>query len=325
MTGSEGLSALGGRVREGGALPAMCCRRLTNRQIRPYMLGYAGGPFPVMPWRDRSGAFSPFKALVFGALFVPALVLGHAAWTASLGPKPWQAATHDAGTWAIRLLLLSLLVTPARQILRQARIAEVRRMVGLGCFAYALLHLGLYAGDQAFDWFKVASEILRRIYLTIGFVALLGLAALAATSTDGALRRMGGAAWRRLHRLAYPIAALALVHFTLQSKADVTEPMLMAGLFAWLMGYRLLAPQGGAPGVMALAGLAAAAAAAAAGLEFAWYGLMTGIDPWRVLAANLDITFGLRPALWVGIAGLGMAALRLVPRRRAARRAAEAT
>jgi sulfoxide reductase heme-binding subunit YedZ len=268
-----------------------------------------------MPWRDRSGAFSPFKALVFVALFVPAAMLAVAAWEGALGPKPWQAATHDAGTWAIRLLLLSLLVTPARQVLRQARIAEVRRMVGVGCFAYAALHLGLYAGDLGFDWLKVGSEILRRVYLTIGFVALLGLAVLAGTSTDGAVRRLGGVAWRRLHRLAYPLAALALVHFTLQSKADVTEPMLMAGFFAWLMGYRAMAPEGGAPGALALAGLAVAAGLATAGLEFAWYGLATGIDPWRVLAANLDVAFGLRPALWVGVVGLGAAGLRLVPRR----------
>jgi sulfoxide reductase heme-binding subunit YedZ len=273
-----------------------------------------------MPWRDRTGAFSPFKAIVFAALFIPALLLAQAAWEHALGPKPWQAATHDSGTWAIRLLLLSLLVTPSRQVLRQARLAEVRRMVGVACFAYALLHLGLYAGDQGFDLAKVGSEIVRRIYLTIGFVALAGLAALAATSTDAALRRLGGASWRRLHRLVYPLAALALVHFTLQSKADVTEPMLMAGLFAWLMGYRAIAPEGGAPGVAALAGLAMAAAAATATVEFAWYALATGIDPWRVLAANLDVAFGFRPAVWVGIAGLVAAALRLLAARLAPRR-----
>lgn len=279
-----------------------------------------------MPWRDRSGAFSPLKALTFAGLFLPALWLAADAWQAGLGPKPWQAATHEAGTWAIRLLLLSLAVTPARQVLRQARIAELRRMIGVSCFVYAGLHLVLYAGDLAFDWVRVGSEILQRIYLTIGFVALLGLAALAATSTDRAVRALGGQGWRRLHRLAYPIAALALVHFTLQSKADVTEPMLMAGLFAWLMGYRAAAPEGSAPGVGTMLVLALAAAAATAGMEAAWYGLATGIDPWRVLAANLDVAFGLRPALWVGLTGLGAAGLRALPRRgrQTGRRAAEA-
>ena len=277
-----------------------------------------------MPWRDRNGAFAPLKALTFALLFVPAILLVEAAWQHTLGPKPWQAATHDTGTWAIRLLLVSLAVTPARQVLRQPRIAELRRMIGVACFAYAALHLALYAGDEKWDWLKVATEIVLRFYLTIGFVALLGLGALAATSTDGMLRRLGGAAWRRLHWWVHPIAVLALVHFTLQSKADVTEPMLMAGLYAWLMGYRMIAPAGGAPGLLALLGLAVAAAAATAGIEFAWYGLATGIDPWRVLEANLDIAFGFRPAVWVGIAGLGAAALRIVPmarRRRAPRRA----
>lgn len=278
-----------------------------------------------MPWRDRSGAFAPLKALTFAALFVPAIVLAVAAWQGSLGPKPWQAAERDIGTWAIRLLLLSLAVTPARQMLRQPRIAELRRMIGVACFAYVVLHLGLYAGDLRFDWWKVASEIVLRFYLTIGFVALLGLAALTVTSTDGMLKRMGGRAWRRLHWWIHPITVLALVHFTLQSKADVTEPMLMAGLYAWLMGYRLIAPEGGAPGLVALLGLAAAAAVATAGIEFAWYGLATGIDPWRVLEANLDIAFGPRPAVWVGTAGLGAAVLRMLPtggRRKAPRRVA---
>lgn len=272
-----------------------------------------------MPWRDRTGAFAPLKALTFGALFLPALWLAFEAWQMTLGPRPWQAATHESGTWAIRCLLLSLAVTPARQVLRQPRIAELRRMIGVACFAYAGLHLVLYAGDLGFDWMKVGSEVLRRIYLTIGFVALLGLAALAATSTDAAVKRLGGMAWRRLHRLSYAIAAVALVHFTLQSKADVTEPMLMTGLFAWLMGYRVIAPLGGAPSLGPVLGLALVAALAAAAVEFAWYGLATGIDPWRVAEANLDVSFGPRPAVWVLIAGLGAAVLRALakPRRRA--------
>jgi sulfoxide reductase heme-binding subunit YedZ len=277
-----------------------------------------------MPWRDRSGAFSPLKALTFVLLFVPAMLLAADVWQGNLFPKPWQEATHQAGTWAIRFLLISLAVTPARQVLRKPRIAELRRMIGLAAFAYTLLHLALYAGDEKWNLVKVATEIVLRFYLTIGFVALLGLGALTVTSTDGMLKRMGGRAWRRLHWWVHPIIALALFHFTLQSKADVTEPMLMAGLYAWLVGYRLIAPEGGAPGLPALLGLAVGAMVATAGIEFAWYALGTGLNPWRVLEANLDITFGFRPALWVGIAGLAAAALRIVPmlrRRQPARRA----
>lgn len=275
-----------------------------------------------MPWHDRIGAFSPLKAIVFAALFLPAILLAQAAWTSTLGPKPWQAATHESGTWAIRLLLVSLAVTPLRQILRQPRIAELRRMIGVSVAAYAVLHLLLYAGDEKFDWAKVVGEITSRIYLTIGFTALVGLLAMAATSTDGALRRMGGVAWRRLHRVVFVVGALALVHFAMQEKVDVTEPALMAGLFAWLVFYRLVAPQGGAPGVAALLGLAAGAAVATAAMEAGWYAVATGVDAWRVLAANLDVAFGLRPALWVGLAGLGVALLRLVPMPKRRRRRA---
>lgn len=275
-----------------------------------------------MPWRDRTGAFSPFKTLILAALFVPALWLGWDGWTGALGPKPWTQANHDSGLWAIRLLLVSLAVTPLRQVLRQPRIGEVRRMVGVAVAAYAVLHLGLYAGDEKFDWAKVASEIVSRVYLTIGFVALLGLLAMAATSTDSALRRMGGVAWRRLHRVVFAVGLLALLHFAMQEKVDVSEPVLMAGLFAWLAGYRLVAPQGGAPGVWVLLGLAVGAALVTAGIEAGWYAVATGVDARRVLAANLDVSFGLRPALWVGIAGLVVVVLRLVPRPKRGRRRA---
>src|SRR4029077_12626360 len=95
-------------------------------------------------------------------------------------------------------------------------------------------------GDQKFDLVKVASEIVLRIYLTIGFAALLGLVVLASTSTNGAVRRLGRR-WQILHRLVYLIALLAVVHFWMQSKLEIWEPTIMAGIYISLMGYRLLA------------------------------------------------------------------------------------
>lgn len=262
------------------------------------------------PWRDRQGAFSPLKLVVLLALTTPALWVAWQAAQGSLGPRPIMEAIHQAGLWTVRILLLSLLVTPLRQLLRWPRVMLVRRMLGLGALAYAVLHLVLYAFDLQWDLPKVASEIALRFYLTIGFVALLGLAALGVTSTDGWVRRLGGRRWQRLHRIVYGIGVLALVHFALQSKIDVTEAMLMAGLFLWLMGYRLLAPKGGAPSLPRLALLAGAAALGTALLEAGWYAVGTGVPPWPVLLANLDTSFGLRPALWVGIAGLGAGLLR---------------
>lgn len=265
---------------------------------------------PRPPWRDRAGAFSPLKAATLAGLCAPALWLAWLWLADGLGPRRLDAAIHFTGNWAVRILVLSLLVTPARQLLRQGRLLLVRRMVGVAALAYALLHLTLYVADQKFQLGTVAAEIVKRVYLAIGFTALLGLAALGATSFDAAIRRLGARAWQRLHRLSYVIGVLALLHFAMQTKADVTEAILTAGLFLWLMGYRLLAPRGGAPGWSRLALLAPLAAAATAAVEFAWYRLATGIDPWRVLAANVDFYFGLRPAAWVLLAGIGMLALR---------------
>lgn len=262
------------------------------------------------PWRDRQGAFSPLKSAVLAALLLPGLWLAALAAQGALGGRPIMEAIHFTGLWAVRILWLSLLVTPLRQMLRWPRLMLVRRMVGLGALAYALLHLLLYAAELKWDLAKLATEIVLRIYLTIGFVALLGLVVLGVTSTDGWVRRLGGARWQGLHRAVYALAALGVVHFALQSKIDVTEAVLMAGLLLWLLGYRLLAPKGGAPGLGRLALLAVAAALGTALIEAGWYAVATGVPPLPVLQANLDIDFGLRPALWVGIAGAGALALR---------------
>ena len=273
------------------------------------------------PWNDRQGRFSPLKAVVLGLLFLPGLWLAWQAAQGALGARPINEAIHQTGLWSIRILLLSLLVTPLRQMLRWPRIMLVRRMVGLGALAYALLHLLLYAAELKWHLLRVASEILLRVYLTLGFTALLGLLLLGVTSTDGWVKRLGGRRWQALHRLVYSLALLSLVHFALQTKIDVTEAVLTFGLFLWLMLYRLLAPQGGAPGPLrlALAGLGAAIGTALA--EAGWYAIGTGVPPLMVLAANLDVEFGLRPALWVGIVCAGMLGLALAARLRPQRRA----
>jgi sulfoxide reductase heme-binding subunit YedZ len=158
-----------------------------------------------------------------------------------LAPRPLNEATHQIGLWATRILFVALAVTPLRQVLQWPRLALLRRMIGVATVAYAALHLALYMADQGLQLGKIVREIVLRFYLTIGFLALAALALLAATSTDGMIRRLGGRRWRRLHLLVYPIAALAVVHHFLQSKANVTAPLIMAGLYLWLMGHRLLA------------------------------------------------------------------------------------
>jgi sulfoxide reductase heme-binding subunit YedZ len=263
-----------------------------------------------MPWNDRAGRFSALKAVVFAGLSVPAVLLAWSWVAGALGPRPVTEAIHETGDWAIRLLFISLAVTPLRRIADWPKLIVVRRMIGVAALFYGLAHLGLYVIDQNLDLARVVSEIALRIYLTIGFVALTGLVILGATSTDAAIKKLGRN-WNRLHKVVYAIGILAALHFFMQTKADVYEATLMSGLFVLLMTYRLAHWRGlslASPTVLISAAVLSALATAA--LEYAWYGFATGIPPLRVLAANLQFAFSVRPAWWVLAIG---AAIAVVP------------
>ncbi|MDB5649559.1 MAG: sulfoxide reductase heme-binding subunit YedZ [Hyphomicrobiales bacterium] len=272
------------------------------------------------PWTDRKGQLAPFKLVVFVALFLPAIWVAWQGWQGDLAPKPVNEAIHQIGSWTVRLLLVSLAVTPLRSIVRWPRLVDVRRMLGVGAVAYAVLHFFLYIADQGWDLWRVASEIVLRFYLTIGFVALLGLVALGVTSTDGMVRRLGALRWNRLHRTVYLLTVLSLVHSFLQAKVDVTEPVLMTGLFLVLMGHRALHKRG-YRGLLPLAGLAIACGVLTALVEAGWYAARTGVDASRVLAANLSIDIAIRPSLWVLMIALALVPLRLIGEKRAPVRA----
>jgi sulfoxide reductase heme-binding subunit YedZ len=262
-----------------------------------------------LPWRDRAGRVSAFKSLVFALLLLPGL---YVAWRLAIGgyARPYILANHDLGLWSIRLLFVSLAITPLRQVLAWPKLIQVRRMTGVAAFCYALAHFLFYALDKSLQWGVIATEIALRYYLTIGFVALVLISTLAATSTDGMVRRLGGKRWAWLHRLVYLIGILAVVHFFIQMKADVSEPFIMGGLFAWLMLYRLLARRGPVP-FAALVVLAIALCGLTAGAEAFYYHLKINADVLRVLAANLSFAIGLRPAWLVGAIGLLVAFLGL--------------
>jgi sulfoxide reductase heme-binding subunit YedZ len=266
---------------------------------------------PYLPWLDRSGRVSAFKTLVLALLFLPGF---YVAWQLSTHgyARPYILANHDLGLWAIRFLFVTLAVTPFRQSLGLPKLIQVRRMVGVAAFCYAVTHFLFYGFDQSLRIWVIAREIALRYYLTIGFIGLLILLALAVTSTDGMVRRMGGKKWAALHRLAYAAGMLAVVHFFIQVKADVAEPLVMGGLFLWLMLWRLLARRGllqrGGASIMVLILLAAVSAAASAGAEALYYHFKIGADLTRVLATNWSIGIGLRPAWIVGGAGLAVAA-----------------
>jgi sulfoxide reductase heme-binding subunit YedZ len=274
------------------------------------------------PWLDRGGRFSWLRAGVLAAALAPGAVLLWLFFTNQMGAEPWKAVTREAGTHAARLLLVTLAVTPLRWIAEWPKAATLRRMLGLVALGYALLHLVLYAGLEAWNLVTVASEIAKRFYLTLGFVVLLGLCVLGWTSTDGWQRRLG-ARWKKLHRLTYPLAALAILHAFLQSKARADAAVVLAGCFLWLMLWRTLPGRwrGHALGLLALV---VPAALGTALVEWAWYAAATNLPAGRILAANLTLDAGLRPAQGIALAALVVAAippLRRLALRRGARRA----
>lgn len=272
----------------------------------------AARPAPrIWPWLDRAGRLSWLKLVLFLACLAPACELALAYRLDALGAKPVTALIHGTGEWAVRFLLASLAITPLRRIADWPKLILVRRMLGVTAMAYALAHLILYVVDQNFDLAKVVSEIALRIYLTIGFVALAGLIALGATSTDAAIRNMGPN-WHRLHRLVYTITVLGLVHYFLQAKIDVSAPVFWTGVFLLLMGWRIMRKVRAPERPWALLLLAIAAALLTAGLEAAWYGLASGVPANLVLAANLDFSGPVRPAWWVLAVGLALPVTALV-------------
>src|ERR1700733_12278892 len=213
------------------------------------------------PWNDYSGKLSPLKLTVLIALFLPASWTAVEFATGTLGARPLTEAIHQQGLWTIRLILMALAITPLKAILSWQRLILVRRMVGVAAFGYIMLHFSLYIADENFNLVTVASEIIKRIYLTIGFTALVGLAVLAATSTDKMVRRLGRK-WQTLHRFVYLICLLGLIHYSMQSKLEQWEPVIADGIFVWLRGYRLLAWRFAVRGRLPLAWVAALGIAA---------------------------------------------------------------
>jgi sulfoxide reductase heme-binding subunit YedZ len=192
-------------------------------------------------WRDRRGRLSPLRIATLAILLLPLAKATLEADAIAHGARPLNDLIHRAGFWALVFLDLTLAVTPFRRIFRYGNLIDIRRMFGVGAFCYIAAHLTLFFADQSYDVGKAVHEITHRVYLIIGATAWLGLATLAATSTDGMVRRLGALRWRRLHQIIYGIALFALVHYFQQTKADVTVPTFAASLFFWLIAYRLLA------------------------------------------------------------------------------------
>jgi len=265
-------------------------------------------------WRDKRGRLSALRIGTLALLLMPLAKALFDAHAIVHGARPLNDLIHRAGFWALVFLGVTLAVTPFRRITRYGNLIDVRRMLGVGTFCYIAAHLTLFTADQGFDPGKVVHEISHRWYLIIGGTAWLGLATLAATSTDGMVRRLGGLRWRRLHQLVYGIALLALIHYFQQTKADVTVPTFAASLFGWLICYRLLAWWRGTGELTTLNLFALTIAVAsltfigeAIGIAIAFH-----VSPLRVFEVAFDPDAGIRPGWEVLAAGLAVVALDFV-------------
>lgn len=172
------------------------------------------------------GASLPLVLLIAGAFGIAG---------ENLGANPVKEMLHVSGKTALNLLMITLLVGALRALTGQAFWQTPRRMLGLFAFSYALVHFLVYAIlELDLDFSDLARELTRRPFIIVGMIALLGLVPLVITSTDRMMRRLGRR-WQSLHRLVYPIAALAIWHYYWQVKADVREPLLYAAALAALL------------------------------------------------------------------------------------------
>ena len=182
------------------------------------------------------------KPLLFALALLPLAWLVYGAATNSLGPNPAEALIRDSGDWTLRLLCLTLTVTPLRQWTGWHALARMRRMLGLFTFFYAVLHFLSFAWlDMGFDVAAILADIPKRPFILVGSAALLLLLALAATSFNRAVKALGAKRWQALHRAVYAVALLALLHFfwMRSAKNDFAEWSIYAAVLAVLLGWRL--------------------------------------------------------------------------------------
>jgi sulfoxide reductase heme-binding subunit YedZ len=183
------------------------------------------------------------KPLLFAAALGPLAWLVYGAATNALGPNPAEALIRATGDWTLRLLCLTLAVTPLREGLGLPALARFRRLLGLFTFFYAVLHFLCYAWlDMGFDPAAIAKDIPKRPFALVGFAALMLLVPLAATSFNRAIKALGAARWQMLHRAVYAVAGLVILHFFWMraGKQDFAEVAVYAAILAALLGWRLV-------------------------------------------------------------------------------------
>jgi len=193
------------------------------------------GPLPWLNPGVLVGASAPLLSILLRAR------------SGALGANPIAEALNELGLMALVLLIASLACTPLRALFGWTWPIRVRRLLGLLAFAYATLHVAVYAGlDQGLDLRVVLADVFKRKFIFVGFAAFVLMIPLAWTSTKGAVRRMGYVKWKRLHLLVYPAALCAVVHFVWRVKKDLSEPLAYAAILGALLLVRVVARASGA-------------------------------------------------------------------------------
>ena len=195
---------------------------LTSKWTKAFVFALCCVPFAVLLWDAFHNGFAGFPDNM------------------DFGANPIEFITHRTGDWTIRFIVITLAITPLRQLLRQPQLIRFRRMLGLFAFFYACLHFATWIGlDKFFDWSEMWKDVLKRRFITVGFAAFALLIPLALTSTASMIRRLGGKRWRALHRLIYASAILGVIHYYWLVKSDHRKPLLYAALMAVLLAWRL--------------------------------------------------------------------------------------
>jgi len=180
------------------------------------------------------------KVPVFVLCLVPLTRLIWRGLNHELGANPIEFITHTTGDWTLIFLVLTLSITPARKLLRRPELIRFRRMLGLFAFFYGFLHFSTWIGlDKFFDLAEMLHDVRKRPFITAGFTGFVLMIPLAATSTAGWIRRLGGRRWQMLHRLIYASAVAGVVHYYWLVKSDVRKPVFYGTIVALLLAYRL--------------------------------------------------------------------------------------
>jgi sulfoxide reductase heme-binding subunit YedZ len=181
------------------------------------------------------------KAVLFLLSLVPLADLVWRAFQGKLTANPIEYITHFTGDWTIRFLMITLAVTPLRNLLNRPQLTRFRRMMGLFAYFYGCLHFLIWSVlDKQLDPHIMWEDILKRWYITVGMASLLGMTPLAITSTAGWARRLGYKRWQKLHRIVYACAVLGVVHYYLLVKSDIRSPVMYGAILAILLGYRMV-------------------------------------------------------------------------------------